>query len=193
VTCEHHLAPHIALHLQRRFPHLLLAGHSKGGGVALYTSIMAGIRMVGFNSVGMSARLVRKVEVSIGRDALVERRRQISHYMVEGDLVSNFGGQATGGMSIAGPLAEFLHGPQRHLAYRNNLHVLPSRLGTHQHVRRHFIRSMANALRENKLFLTRPFGRGPEQTAKATATLNYPVLNAAIDITPYIVPAAVAH
>lgn len=194
ITKHHQFAPAIVTHLKARYPELLVAGHSKGGGMAQFAAILSDTRCVCLNSVGVPSAVIDHMKGRVGQQALdkmfpggdvskamrskveeeefLRRKKNITHYMVEGDLVSNIAGLPRGvprnptgvkvqeGMttSIAGPVASFLQGPQSQLG---EINVLPTSIPLKARLQRHYIRTLSSSFKHNECWLENPFTPSP--------------------------------
>lgn len=91
---------------------IIMAGHSKGGGMVQYASAKTGIFGITFNTVGLPCGLIGD-----GGNA------RCSHYMTRYDWVGDFGG-GRDGTGIAGPLAALRGKSQRTVGGVGNVHLL---------------------------------------------------------------------
>lgn len=140
VTTEAALATH---------PRLLLAGHSKGGGMAQFASAATGIPAVTFNSVGLP---LREMGISPAPPAMVE------HFVVKFDVVSNISGvPGVPAPGISGPLAALRGNSQEMLGGPSSVRVLPPPRARHRMCSLHSLESLRDALVENPFVIPSPF------------------------------------
>ncbi len=147
-TYQHRGAITTARAAQVLYPKLLLAGHSKGGGMAQYASYATALPAVTFNSVGLP---LDKLGMTGPPPATIE------HFMVKYDVVSNVAGQPhTGGMGITGPIAALLGNEQRMLGGPSCVQMLPPPTSRHRLASLHSLESLRESLRENPIVIPDP-------------------------------------
>jgi hypothetical protein len=131
------------------YPRLLLAGHSKGGGLAQFASHATALPAVTFNTVGLP---LEKMGLSSSPPATVE------HFMVRYDIVSNVSGLIRpAGMGISGPLASLMGHEQRMLGGPDSVRMLPPSRSRHRLVSLHSLESVRDSLREHPFVIPDPF------------------------------------
>ena len=129
-------------------PHLLVVGHSKGGGLAQYVSAKMGLPCATFNTVGLPENLTPPPHPS---SPLVE------HFMIKYDPVSNVGGSPErNSQGILGPLAS-IRGVSQPIAGENSIvHVLPPPAHRGRVLALHSLSSFKEVLRENPMMIPTP-------------------------------------
>lgn len=147
-TVHHRQAVATALAAKQIAPNLLLAGHSKGGGLAQYISCETGIPSVTFNSVGLPSPLAKRG---------AEPPPVIEHFMIKFDPVSNLGG-ATGetARGILGPLAALRRMDQVMQGGAGAVRLLPPPANRGQIFALHSMKSFKDVLRENPIVIPNP-------------------------------------
>lgn len=148
-TYQHRRAVTTARAAMAMYPRLLLAGHSKGGGMAQFASHSTGLPAVTFNTVGLP---LDRMGLSSAPEATTE------HFMVQYDIVSNVAGRPReGGMGIAGPLASMLGHEQRMLGGASAVRMLPPARARHRMCSLHSLESIRDSLRETPFVIPDPF------------------------------------
>jgi hypothetical protein len=126
---------------------LIVAGHSKGGGMAQYAAIKTNSRAVTFNTVGLPEALIRE-----GAGAVA------SHYMTRYDWVGNMSGGKRGeGGGIAGPLAVLRGVKQRLVGGAQDIHILRSTRNRYHFLDMHSMDAVKQGLVLEPKFIQRPY------------------------------------
>lgn len=150
-TYQHRRALTTAHAAAATYSRLLLAGHSKGGGMAQFASHGTGLPAVTFNTVGLP---LDQMGIPDHSSAAVE------HFMVQYDIVSNVAGRPReGGMGITGPLAALWGREQRMLGGVDSIRMLPPARARHRMCSLHSLESIRDSLRENPFVIPDPFSR----------------------------------
>lgn len=147
-TSHHRQAISTAEAAMKIAPNLLLAGHSKGGGLAQFVSCQIGLPAVTFNTVGLPPSLVHHRSSPLPT---------IEHFIIRFDPVSNFGGAERGATTgIRGPLASLRGLPQNMVGTGETMHILPPPANRGQIISLHSLRSFKEVLRENPMVIPTP-------------------------------------
>lgn len=163
VPDEYAEAPNIAALFKQRYKDILIAGHSKGGGIAQYAGMYAHMRSVAINSPGVPDAMVKRMKDSLGLEEFDSRRSNISLVMVERDLVSNISGKYKPDGGFVGPLTLMTHGEQFHIAKEENVFMVPSKLAPWKVVSRHLIKNVCYALKNQDQWLYSPLASNSRQ------------------------------
>lgn len=148
-TYQHRRAVTTARAALAMHPRLLLAGHSKGGGMAQFASHFTGLPAVTFNTVGLP---LDRMGLSTSPASMVE------HFMVQYDIVSNVAGRpAEGSMGIAGPLASLMGHAQQMVGGASAVRMLPPARSRHRLCSLHSLESIRDSLRETPFVIPDPF------------------------------------
>jgi hypothetical protein len=167
---QHSRAVTTTLAARSQYPRLLLAGHSKGGGLAQFASATTGLPAVTFNSVGLP---LSQLGLARSPSATVE------HFMVKYDPVSNFSGRRfSGSMGITGPLANLRGLEQRLLGGQRSIRQLPPPKKRHRVYWLHSMEAIKTSLRENPFVIPNPFD--------AVRSKSLPLKGLAVDPAPGI-------
>lgn len=147
-TLHHRRALATTRAAQKIAPMLMLAGHSKGGGLAQYVSAKTNLPAVTLNTVGNPSDLV---------DSGLKDPPTVEHFMIKFDPVSNIGGapgKKTKG--ILGPLASMRGMNQDILGGEGSIHVLPPLADRGQMLSLHSLAGLKEVLRENPMVIPDP-------------------------------------
>lgn len=152
-TPQYKHAPDITKMVQARFCNrMIVAGHSKGGGIAQYASACTGVRAVCFNSVGLPESFIEDSRKRSGKDS---GEFGIDHFLVRYDWVSNVAGvYHSEGMSFTDP---FTKKRQRFLADTKDVHFLDSPHSRMRVLALHNINTVVQCLEDDRHLLRKPF------------------------------------
>lgn len=147
-TSHHRQALATATAAMKIAPNLLLAGHSKGGGLAQFVSCHLSLPAVTFNTVGLPPPLVHPRPTS---------HPTIEHFIIRFDPVSNFGGAGRGATTgIRGPIASLRGLTQNIIGTGETMHILPPPADRGQIMALHSLKSFKEVLRENPMVIPNP-------------------------------------
>jgi len=148
---QYKYAPEVAKMVCARYcERMIVAGHSKGGGIAQYVSAATGMRAVCFNSVGLPESLVRSAKETSGAPP-----GMVDHFLVRYDWVSNVAGiYHADSMSITDPFAPE---KQKFLAKKDDVHFLDSAYQRMRFLALHSISTVVGCLDDDPHLLCNTF------------------------------------
>jgi hypothetical protein len=135
---------------------IIVAGHSKGGGMAQYAAVVAGVRAVTFNPIGLPENMTGSVQ-SV----------RINHYMTRYDWVGNMSGGKRGeGGGIAGPLAVARGINQRLLGDKGDICILRSTRNRYKFIDLHALDMVKKGLALEPKVIRNPFDNQGKEALK---------------------------
>jgi hypothetical protein len=156
VPPQYKYAPEIAKMVKSRFgENLLVAGHSKGGGLAQFVSVSTGIRAVCFNAVGLPKAILENARNTA--TSLTGIKESVDHFLVRYDWVSNLAGiHHDKGMGIVHP---FTSKEQNLVGGKENVHFLNSPHPRSSFLALHSMATVSQCLSSDPYLIKDPFSR----------------------------------
>jgi len=157
-TTQYRAAAQVAEFAGQHFPNLLIAGHSKGAGLAQYAAAHTGIRAVCFNAVGLPEGIIPPAPPQGGYP--------IDHFAARYDIFSNVAGVYSKAMGFTMPMPDFAGiipkfsvKEQHNLASEDRNFLLPTTVPRNRFITLHSMEVLSHALKKKPHLIARPFER----------------------------------